>query len=218
MTSITYRQREAIELPAPVYVIWLLVKLLRFIYRFVMCRIARTAPVPTGHAATVMSPAAKHMASLLFDDANNYRAANGLATLQYEGRLVDSAYFHAFRMAQTGEFEHTLSDGVDLGTRVARAGFSYALVRENIAYTTDTLSGTESIARCLHQGWVDSPGHRENLLATDVTQLGVAVITWYGLTYAVQNFGAPQAAILWPTWSVQPPRAVLLTDPFGGAQ
>ena len=131
----------------------------------------------------------------LFDHANVYRRSNGLRPLAWNLKLCAAAKGHAQKMAISGEFGHVLSDGVDMGERVTRCGFDYLMVRENIAWIEDSSLTLDGFATHIHVMWVNSPPHRESLLAMDVTHLGVAVVRRCRRYYAVQNFGRPKYPI-----------------------
>ena len=98
------------------------------------------------------------------------RAAAGLPALTINSDLVLSAQIHAHDMAQLDEMEHTLP-GVPLSTLQERAsyvGYHYAWLGENIAEGfTDAVS--------VMNGWMNSPGHRANILETNFTEIGVGI-------------------------------------------
>lgn len=141
--------------------------------------------VPTGRKCSLV---AEH----LFHCANQFRIENDLPALKRNQKLELSSYNHAYRMAVTNEFAHALSDGLDLSERIARCKYQRAFCRENIAFTERSQTPLQ-LAETIHQLWVQSPGHRENLLADDVTELGCAVVfrRLDGRFYAVQNFATP---------------------------
>ena len=67
-----------------------------------------------------------------------------------------------------GQMTHTGSDGSDAGTRIGRAGYSAGTWGENVA------AGYGS-ASSVVDGWMNSSGHRANILNGAFTQIGVAV-------------------------------------------
>lgn len=69
-------------------------------------------------------------------------------------------------MAARGYFDHTSPEGEGPGTRVAEAGYSGRGWGENIA------QGYGS-AQAVVDGWMNSPGHRANILNCDFNELGV---------------------------------------------
>lgn len=162
-------------------------------------RIRQTlAPSPGGVEWITNSKAdsrCDRIAGQLFSSANTYRVSSGLNPLSWNTKLRTAAERHACNMTVSGEFGHVLSDGVDMGQRAERCGFKYACVRENIAWLQDSSLSLDGFARDFHDMWVASPPHRESLLATDITHLGVAVVCRECCRrryYAVQLFGRPR--------------------------
>lgn len=99
------------------------------------------------------------------------------------------AFGHATDMADHGYFEHADMAGHSPADRVRAAGYREKLVGENIAY------GPTSVEEVV-QGWLDSPGHCENIMDRRFSQMGIAAangrISRHGL-YWVQLLAAPRA-------------------------
>jgi hypothetical protein len=91
-------------------------------------------------------------------------------------------------MAQQNYFSHTSLDGRSAGTRISQAGYSWNTYGENIAagYTTP-----EAVVA----GWMNSSGHRANILRSSFCDIGVgyaySASSSYG-RYWTQNFGRKQ--------------------------
>ena len=105
---------------------------------------------------------------------NAERAAAGCAPLTVDERLVAAARAHSADMAQRGYFHHTTPDGVEFDERIKQAGFTFSSAAENIAYG---YRDPESVMR----GWMNSEGHRRNILNCRLTHIGV------GLAYDANN-------------------------------
>lgn len=155
--------------------------------------------------AFVMLPSAGASSSVeaveqaIAEQTNAYRRREKLQPLALDNRLQETARRFANVMAKTGEFGHKV-DGRTPAQRVRRTGYEHCIVRENIGFLElpgDT--SAEAIARRLVSGWIASPGHRRNLEAANVTELGigVAVSNRGGNSharrryYAVQLFARP---------------------------
>ncbi|GAA5505804.1 CAP domain-containing protein [Novipirellula caenicola] len=125
---------------------------------------------------------------------NEFRSKHDLNEVTRDENLTKSASDFAAFMARTGKYGHN-ADGQTPAQRAKAAGYTYCVIRENIAYRTNTGDVTaESLIDIFVQGWIDSPPHRENMLAEYVTDTGVAVATTDGVTYyAVQLFGRPKS-------------------------
>ena len=132
-----------------------------------------------------------------------YRGERGLPELGIDASLSQAARSFAAYMARTDRYGHR-ADGRTPSQRAVAAGYQYCVVRENIAYRTDSRLSDDgqydegSVGKTLGeffiQGWIDSPPHQENIVADYVTQTGVGVATIDGLTfYAVQLFGRPKS-------------------------
>jgi uncharacterized protein YkwD len=99
--------------------------------------------------------------------ANAERAARGLNPLREQAALREAANWLARDMAIRDYFNHTDSQGRDMGRRLLAFGYSNAQVMaENIGKGAET---PEAVV----QGWLDSPPHRRNLLHPDVREIGV---------------------------------------------
>jgi uncharacterized protein YkwD len=103
--------------------------------------------------------------------------------------LAEVAYGHASDMAQHNYFEHEDRAGHTPADRVRAVGYREKLVGENIAY------GPQSAEEVV-QGWLDSPGHCENIMDARFAEMGVAYAPGQaskrGL-YWVQLLAAPRA-------------------------
>lgn len=98
-------------------------------------------------------------------------------------------------MGELGEFEHVLSDGVELTDRIQRAGYRYRACGENLFWLLDPSKGTRALAWAMHDGWVHSPGHQANLVG-NWTEVGIGVVPdGEDGFYATQNFGLPSRLI-----------------------
>jgi len=126
---------------------------------------------------------------------NEFRESNELRAVKPDESLTQAAEKFAAFMARTAKYGHR-ADGSTPAERAEAAGYDYCVVRENIAYRTNSGEVTaKSLIEVFVQGWIDSPPHRENMLAEYVTDTGVAVATTDNVTYyAVQMFGRPRSA------------------------
>jgi hypothetical protein len=119
-------------------------------------------------------------AEQLFAMANATRAAEGRGRLKWDHALADAAMKHCMRMAAEGPISHQYKGEADLTARAADAGAHFSLIEENIA--------VGSYPATIHQGWLDSPGHRANLLNPDIDHVGIAVVAAKGVLFAVADY------------------------------
>lgn len=112
--------------------------------------------------------------------ANQSRAQAGLPPLAWDGPLATAAMKHCERMSVEGPLAHQYPGELDLSERASLSGAHFNLIAENIALG-------QSPAQ-IHNDWMHSPGHRENLLNAQVDHIGIAVIARHGNLYAVEDF------------------------------
>ena len=99
---------------------------------------------------------------------NAERAAAGLTPLAAEARLQAAAQAQACLMAGRERLTHRGRWFAGLGRRLRREGYAYALAVENIG------EGHETAAEIV-TGWMESPSHRENMLAVGLREVGFGV-------------------------------------------
>lgn len=119
-------------------------------------------------------------AEQLFAMTNATRAQEGRGRLAWDQSLADAAMKHCLRMAAEGPIAHRYGGEADLTTRAAAAGAHFSLIEENIA--------VGSYPGSIHQGWMNSPGHRENLLNPEIDRVGIAVVAAQGVLFAVADY------------------------------
>jgi len=112
---------------------------------------------------------------------NKARQSAGLDPLGIDDALTQAAQQHSDDMARMNNMDHTGSDGSSPGDRCQRAGFNWSAVAENIAY------GQTSMDEVM-QVWMDSPGHRENILNPQYKMFGSAVSMSGSTPYYTQDF------------------------------
>ncbi|MEV4344617.1 CAP domain-containing protein [Actinoplanes sp. NPDC049596] len=115
---------------------------------------------------------------------NAQRTARGCKALRTDARLTNAARAHSTDMVRSGNFSHTGSDGSNFVTREVRAGYpKNGASAENIAWGYRTPQQVVT-------GWMNSPGHRKNILNCASTAVGVGVAyTTGGAPYWTQDFG-----------------------------
>lgn len=121
----------------------------------------------------------------LLDAVNGERADAGCGALEGDAALDTAARLHAEDMAEQNYFSHTSLDGRSPTDRAADQGYSGG-VGENIA------AGYPDVAAVM-EGWMNSEGHRANILNCDYDVIGIGVADGVeGSTYSkywVQDFG-----------------------------
>ena len=116
----------------------------------------------------------------LVDLANQAREDAGLKPLAWDPALAMAARAHAERMAREGQLSHQYPDEPDPAARAASAGAHFSLLEENIAMADSP--------RRVHESWMKSQPHHENLLNPQINRIGVAVVEARGYLYAVADY------------------------------
>ncbi|MGW1810438.1 sigma-70 family RNA polymerase sigma factor [Streptomyces sp. NPDC002078] len=116
---------------------------------------------------------------------NKERAGVGCGPLTEDPQLQQAAQGHSDDMATRHFFDHTNPDGVDPGQRITAAGYHWATYGENIAQGQQT-------AAAVMESWMNSPGHRANILNCSFKDIGVGVHKGAGGPWWTQDFGAKQ--------------------------
>jgi hypothetical protein len=107
---------------------------------------------------------------------NAFRKDNKLGALTPNKALTAAARAFATYLGKSGKFAHE-ADGRKPAARAEAQGYRYCTVAENLALNLDSRGfETRQLARNAVEGWKASPGHRANMLAPHVTEIGVAVV------------------------------------------
>jgi len=112
---------------------------------------------------------------------NEERAAGGCGPLTNNDMLHAAALGHSVDMAENDYFSHTSRDASKMVDRVERQGYRWRSLAENIA------AGYRSAAAVV-EGWMNSSGHRDNIMNCGLTEIGVGFHNYYW----TQNFGTPR--------------------------
>jgi uncharacterized protein YkwD len=120
----------------------------------------------------------------VLDYTNAQRRSAGLPPLVPNEKLFQAARAHSANMARYSRLDHNV-DGSDMGGRVRAAGYGFVAAGENIAW--NPRDPAEAI-----RTWMNSEGHRANILSREFTEAGVAVaVNSRGERYWTQVFARP---------------------------
>ena len=126
-------------------------------------------------SAGIRSSAASEVVRL----TNSARSQNGYAALVEDGALSEAAAVRAREIARS--FSHTRPSGASFSSALSESGVSYLRAGENIA------SGQKSAFEVVN-AWMNSPGHRANILNSSYSRIGSASVNIDGTLYWVQLF------------------------------
>lgn len=104
----------------------------------------------------------------MVDLVNKERVSRGIGVLKLDPALRAIARGHSADMFRRGYFSHYSPEGKTVADRVSEAGIDYIVVGENLAYAP-TLEAA-------HKGFMNSAGHRANILSTDYSKIGIGVM------------------------------------------
>lgn len=110
---------------------------------------------------------ARTAAGVLVDAMNRQRAAHGLGPLRLDTKLSQAAGDRIGDMFAKRYFAHVSPDGIDPFDWVRGRGYRYRLIGENLAVG---YAGAAVV-----DGWMRSPGHRENILHRGFDEVGIAI-------------------------------------------
>jgi hypothetical protein len=159
--------------------------------------------------------------SSLLVETNNQRASNSLGALAVNSTLNQAAQAKANDMAARNYWSHNTPDGQTPWTFFTAAGYQYQTAGENLAYGFDT--STNAVI-----AWMNSPGHKANILNTTYTEVGFGiansadyqgtgpetiVVAMYASPYAVAGAGNSAPAAPAPTPAAATPAAAPAEEP-----
>ena len=120
-----------------------------------------TTPLPLlAQEGREIQPEAEQLMQL----ANQARAAAGVQTLRWDNALAAAARKHTLRMASEGPIAHQYPGELNVSERAGLTGAHFDLIEENVAVAHSV--------EAIHEGWMQSKLHRENLLSPEVDSVG----------------------------------------------
>jgi uncharacterized protein YkwD len=144
-----------------------------------------SSPAPSSTPAPTTSPAPTGGLTALEQDAwnriNAERTKAGCAALIYDQKIEDVARAHSVDMRDRNYFDHSTPEGVSPAQRLTNAGVPWRSMGENIA------RGQRDAATVV-TGWMNSSGHRANILNCGFTRSGLGVATGGNGPYWTQDF------------------------------
>lgn len=133
--------------------------------------------IPSTSSGTTLSAQEQQALTLL----NNDRAKNGLPALKSNSQLARVAENHAKDMISRGYFAHNTPEGKTPFQRMQEAGITYSTAGENLAINSSVAAAETA--------FMNSSGHRANILNTSYTDVGIGVVqNSSGQLYVAQEF------------------------------
>ncbi|MBU2496453.1 MAG: CAP domain-containing protein [Nanoarchaeota archaeon] len=110
----------------------------------------------------------------VFNEMNKARTENSLEELQWQEQIANTAFLHSYEMATYNYINHTNRQGLLSDARLANNHIFFLCASENIYYV-ESRNPTKDLAKEAVKGWLNSPGHRRNLLDGNITKAGVGI-------------------------------------------
>lgn len=146
-----------------------------------------SAPEP---ATRTRKAPAGNLAQLVFENVNRERRGAGLPELRWHAAAAEAARKHSRAMAERSFFSHDDPTAGDLKKRLAALSVPWQSIGENIFRQRGQANPVTSAVRA----WMESSGHRNNILSREFTHTGVGVSTAVsGELYYTQVFLTPPA-------------------------
>lgn len=123
----------------------------------------------------------------IFNKVNEERAKAGVTALTYNTTMQKYARIKSKDMGDNNYFSHEDLNGNLITTQMKNDGVSYKAWGENIAYIGGNVSA-DSLAQQFMTKWMNSSGHRANILSTNFSSIGVGVYKIGNKVYATQEF------------------------------
>ena len=138
--------------------------------RFISATAVLTASfLGSAAAAECITPdGVNEMATEIAAGLNQSRRANGESQLRFNRKLGRAAMRHACDMLANDFFDHRGSDGSNSHARVTTVGYEACIVAENIAWGYPR-------PQQIIDGWMNSPGHRRNMLHPRIEEFGIGI-------------------------------------------
>lgn len=141
----------------------------------------------------VLSYATSVSVSDLLTTTNQERTSNGVAALSLNSQLTSAAQAKANDMVARNYWSHNPPDGSPWWSVITNAGYNYKSAGENLAY--GYLTSADAVT-----GWMNSPGHRANILNAGFSEVGFGFANSANFngdgeeTVVVAEYGSPQVA------------------------
>jgi uncharacterized protein YkwD len=146
---------------------------------------AVTAPAPSDDFAAQVEAEVLRL-------SNEERIKEGLAELAPDTKLRQIAWLHSADMIANDYFNHEDAAGCSSSCRVTNAGYRWRAVGENIYMMSGYKLSAEKTAAMIVDGWMNSPGHKANILGGSFTVSGIGVVSDGKSVYITAEYAKPR--------------------------
>lgn len=151
---------------------------------------SQTTTASTTKNTTQVSSSDSYISSVeqsIFQIVNQERAKNGLQALTYNTTMEKYARMKSKDMGDNNYFDHYDLSGNLMTAKMKADGVTYSSWGENIAYIGGSVDAS-TLGTQFMTNWMNSPGHRANILSTNYSSIGVGVYKIGSKYYATQEF------------------------------
>ncbi|GKX67136.1 CAP domain-containing protein [Inconstantimicrobium mannanitabidum] len=146
-----------------------------------------TKPSTTTQSTASSDKFIAEIEQLIFNKVNQERAKAGVPQLSYNSTMEHYARIKSQDMGDRGYFDHKNPEGKLMADIMKADGVNYMAWGENIAYIGG-VTGNSTLADNFMTNWMNSPGHRANILSTNFSSIGIGVYKIGDTYYATQEF------------------------------
>ncbi len=158
-------------------------------------RASSTTPTQTTTTPTPAPLATEFAAAVeqyVIQYTNDEREKNGLTPLSADSKLASIARAHSLDMLANNYFSHTNASGCGAGCRLNAAGYAWMSYGENIYWMSGYNLNAAETAKKIVDGWMNSAGHRANILNGKFTKLGMGIASQGSKVYATADYAVPR--------------------------
>jgi len=137
------------------------------------CGFASAAATPASAAAPCATDSSMRASTLCLINAE--RSARDLRPLRLDRRLSTAARRHSRDMVAKHYFAHDSRSGARFSARIARTGWMNGRGAWNVGENLGWGSGTQATPRSIVAAWMNSAGHRHNILSAKFRVIGIGI-------------------------------------------
>lgn len=124
---------------------------------------------------------------LIYNKVNQERSAHGVAALSNSTSMQKYARIKSQDMGDNNYFAHEDLNGNLITSKMKNDGVTYSAWGENIAYISG-ITDANALADQFMTNWMNSEGHRKNILSSNFSSIGIGVYKIGNKVYATQEF------------------------------
>jgi len=140
----------------------------------------------------VQSDSVAELEQMVIDLMNDERVKKGLSRLSSDTKLASIARTHSADMLAKDFFSHKNLSGCSPSCRMDNAGYQWKSNGENIHMMSGFNFSLSETADKIVSDWMNSPGHKANILGNDFTNIGVGIVSVGDKYYTTAEYSLPK--------------------------